>query len=82
MRLVEKTITFTVAYKVFEPGEMIKPTSSRCPLAPGIYKVVRCVEPLLRDGECPESSQSLSSLVQVEGHDSLISTDYLDTVKE
>lgn len=47
MRYAEKS--FPVRYKVFDVGERVSPTSSRCPLEPGIYTVTRYIEPRAAD---------------------------------
>lgn len=42
--MYEKTIEFSVTFKVFEPGDIVEATRAS-PLYPGTYKVVRCHEP-------------------------------------
>lgn len=60
-----------VEYKMFEPGERIRPTSSRCPLHPGEYVVTGCVPPI---------SPGDDSIVFVGGHRSGLGTEYLESV--
>lgn len=66
-----EAITFRVEYKMFEPGERIRPTSSRCPLDPGEYVVTSCVAPI---------SPGDDSTVFVEGHQWGVGTEYLESV--
>lgn len=42
--MYEKTIEFSMTFKVFEPGDIVEATRAS-PLYPGTYKVVRCHEP-------------------------------------
>lgn len=62
--------TFRVEYKMFDVGERIRPTSSRCPLEPGEYVVTSCVAP---------SSPGDDSTVFVEGEPWGVGTDYLES---
>ena len=64
-----KTKTFDITYTVFEVGERVTPSSSRCPLDPGVYIITRCIE--------PRSPGDDDSIVFVEGHDRGISAEYL-----
>jgi hypothetical protein len=66
-----EAITFRIEYKMFEPGERIRPTSSRCPLGPGEYVVTSCVAPI---------SPGDDSTVFVEGHQWGVGTEYLESV--
>ncbi len=61
-------ITWTEKYKMFEVGELITPTSTRCPLASGVYEVEECKAPKFA-GE--------QSMVFVKGHRYGVSTEYL-----
>jgi hypothetical protein len=63
--------TFRVEYKMFDPGERIRPTSSRCPLDPGEYVVTSCVAPI---------SPGDDSTVFVEGQQWGVGTEYLESV--
>jgi hypothetical protein len=66
-----EAITVRVEYKMFEPGERIRPTSSRCPLDPGEYVVASCVAPI---SPCDDST------VFVEGYQWGVGTEYLESV--
>ena len=66
-----EAITLRVEYKMFEPGERIRPTSSRCPLDPGEYVVTSCVAPI---------SPGDDSTVFVEGQQWGVGTEYLESV--
>jgi hypothetical protein len=65
-----EAITFRVEYKMFEPGERIRPTSSRCPLDSGEYVVTRCRAPI---------SPGDDSIVFVEGRQRGVETEYLQS---
>jgi hypothetical protein len=65
--------TFTIRFKMFEPGERIRPASPRCELPPGgEYVVVRCIEPI---------TPGYDSIVFVEGHRRGADTGYLIPVE-
>ena len=63
--------TYLVRYKVFTPGEVVRPTSRRCPLDEGEYVVTRYVPPL-SPGDDP--------IVFVEGHRTGVEAEYLISV--
>ena len=63
--------TYTVIYKVFTPGEVVRPTSRRCPLEDGEY-VVRDYVPPLTPGDDP--------IVFVEGRRTGVDAYYLTSV--
>jgi hypothetical protein len=65
-----ESITFRTEYKMFEPGERVRPTSVRCPLGPGEYVVTRCVAPI---------SPGDDSTVFVEGRQRGVGTEYLES---
>lgn len=61
--------SYTFKWKEFLPGELVSPTSSRCPLEPGVYKVTAFTPPFIpfeQDG-----------IVFVEGYIYGISAEYL-----
>lgn len=64
-----EAIAFRVEYKMFEPGERIRPTS--CPLDPGEYVVTSCSAPV---------SPGDDSVVFVEGRQRGVGTEYLGSV--
>jgi hypothetical protein len=66
-----EAFTVRVEYKMFEPGERIRPTSSRCPLDPGEYVVTSCVAPIAPGDD---------STVFVEGRQWGVGTEYLESV--
>lgn len=68
MRIEAKT--FRVEYKMFDPGERVRPASPRCPLEPGEYVVTSCVAP---------GSPGDDSTVFVEGEPHGLGTDYLES---
>lgn len=70
MRKVKKS--FEIEYNEFEVGEMVKPTSNRCPLEPGVYKVTKFIPPMTHED---------SAVVFVEGHEYGIETTYLRSVE-
>ena len=41
-----ETVTHTETFKVFDVGELVSPTSGRCPLDPGVYVVTQYHRPL------------------------------------
>ncbi len=63
--------TYLVRYKVFTPGEVVRPTSRRCPLDEGEYVVTRYVPPL-SPGDEP--------IVFVEGRRTGVEAEYLTSV--
>ncbi len=63
--------TYLVRYKVFTPGEVVRPTSRRCPLDEGEYVVTRYVPPL-SPGDDP--------IVFVEGRRTGVEAEYLTSV--
>jgi len=63
---------YTFNYKTFEPGDFVGPTSKRCPLDPGRYKVVKFVKPLI--------PYETDGIVFVEGKKTGISAEYLAKV--
>lgn len=63
--------TYLVRYKVFTPGEVVRPTSRRCPLDEGEYVVTRFVPPL-SPGDEP--------IVFVEGRRTGVEAEYLTSV--
>ncbi|MDB4952210.1 MAG: hypothetical protein JWM27_4859 [Gemmatimonadetes bacterium] len=66
--------TFVERFKMFEPGERIRPASPRCELPPGgEYVVVRCIEPI---------TPGYDSIVFVEGHARGADTGYLRSVED
>jgi hypothetical protein len=65
---MQRTKTFTVTYNYFEPGDLVTPTSTRCPLDPGVYKVEMCFKPAYPGDEC---------IVHIEGHQYGVSSEYL-----
>jgi len=72
MKMREELYTFK--WKEFLPGEMVSPTSTRCSLEPGVYKVVAFTPPFVpfeQDG-----------IVFVEGHIYGISAEYLRLAQE
>lgn len=64
--------TFTIEYNWFHPGSLVEPASSRCPLDPGIYKVIRCVQPRYYGDTC---------VAFIEGRTTGISTEYLREIE-
>lgn len=64
--------TFEVEYNYFEPGTLVRPTSPRCPLYTGIYKVTKMYEPIDVTDE---------AICFVDGHSYGISTVYLEEVE-
>ena len=72
MKRVVKTITFS--YVVFEEGDVVTPSSHRCPLPYGeCYMVTQFVEPVCVDEH---------GTVFVEGHEYGISAEYLTIARE
>ena len=67
--MTRATCTLELEWTVFEPGDQVSPTSSRCPLEPGIYTVTEFFPPLLP--YCQEGT------VFVEGHKYGVSAEYL-----
>lgn len=63
--------TYLVRYKVFTPGEVVRPTYRRCPLDEGEYVVSRYVPPL-SPGDDP--------IVFVEGRRTGVEAEYLTSV--
>ena len=63
--------TYAVTYKVFTPGEVVRPTSRRCPLDDGEYVVSEYVPPL-SPGDEP--------IVFVEGRRTGVDAYYLTSV--
>lgn len=63
--------TYLVRYKVFTPGEVVRPTSRRCPLDEGEYVVARYFPPLSSDDE---------PIVFVEGRQTGVEATYLTSV--
>lgn len=64
-----ETVTYEVQIKVFDVGERVRPTSSRCPLEPGEYVVRSYARPHF-PGEDP--------VIFVYGRDQGLSTEYVD----
>lgn len=67
-----REVTITVKYKVFEVGELVKPTSSRCVLPPGVYVVTKFIPPPI--------PYALDGTVFVEGKKYGVSAEYLTSV--
>lgn len=70
---MRRTKTFTITYNYFEPGTLVVPTSTRCPLVRDdrkrhVFKVTKCYEPNF-PGE--------DGIVFVEGHKNGVETYYL-----
>jgi hypothetical protein len=63
--------TYHVTYKVFTPGEVVRPTSRRCPLPDGEYVVTRYTPPL---------SAGDSPIIFVEGHPRGVDAEYITSV--
>jgi len=73
MKRVIKTIE--IAYDVYESGELVKPSSPRCPLEPGSYRVTKCIEPVCAWTHGLPDTEFCT--VFVEGHNYGISAEYL-----
>jgi hypothetical protein len=65
--------TYVERFRMFEPGERIRPASPRCELPPGEYVVVRCIQPV---------TPGFDSIVFVEGRQTGADTDYLRLVAD
>ena len=61
--------TYIFEWKVFEPGDRVSPTSTRCVLPPGVYIVEEFHNPLI--------PFELDGTVFVEGHRTGVSAEYL-----
>ena len=72
MRFVEKTVTIT--YKEFEVGELVKPSSPRCVLPQGVYRVTKFLAPMV--------PHETDGIVFVEGRSTGISAEYLMPVED
>ena len=70
----EKTLTFTIRYNMFAPGERVRPCSSRCSLPPGTYVVKECLPP-------PGFSSEEDSLVFLEGRPNGVDGRYLTPIE-
>ncbi len=65
--------TYRVTYKVFTPGEVVRPTSRRCPPEDGEYVVTRYFRPL---------SPADNPIVFVEGHQTGVEAEYLTSLSQ
>lgn len=76
--MVRRTKTFEVSYNYFEPGTLVTPTSTRCPLnVEKVYRVRECHEPMYAEDE---AICFVSEHPSGEDHRTGISTEYLRTV--
>lgn len=70
MQTIRKT--YIVEFQVFAVGDIVRPTSPRCPLPMGEYRVVGFIEPII--------PYELSGVVFVEGHEFGVDAEYLTVV--
>jgi hypothetical protein len=68
----KKEIQWTETITVFDVGEVVRPTSRRCPLADVSWTVTKCIEPRFPGDPV---------IVFVEGHPTGVNGEYLTAVQ-